>query len=348
MPTAASDACFFSPTPLQAPDVDVVELAQRDRRPLAHRCDSSLTRRRTGTGTAAGPPAAPRPATSSRGDRRATPRSPRSSPASAPVAGDDRDQLARPRSSSRSIEQRRRRLFDTMPPTATMPSPRTSADPVARRDRSGRSTVRVAHRLRDLAGRDRVRRIGHLGRVLRRQAASGSYTTSAASASGIDRVGTTTTVFVVSASTCSATGMMFLLLGRITTWSALTCSTVSSSSAVDGFIVWPPVTTPCTPSWANSSTRPSPQHTATTAVVTGGRPPPARLARGPGHRRLALGVLLVDLLEQIGDPDLRGRPSRSSATSIAAPTSLVWTWQFHSPSPPTTTIESPIVAPTAA
>ena len=37
-----------------------------------------------------------------------------------------------------------------------------------------------------------------------------------------------------------------------------------------------------------------------------------------------------------------GRPSRASATSIAAPMSLVWTWQFHSPSPPTTTIESPI------
>ena len=37
-----------------------------------------------------------------------------------------------------------------------------------------------------------------------------------------------------------------------------------------------------------------------------------------------------------------GRPSRSRAASIAAPMSFVWTWQFHVPSPPTTTIESPI------
>ena len=37
-----------------------------------------------------------------------------------------------------------------------------------------------------------------------------------------------------------------------------------------------------------------------------------------------------------------GRPSRSSADSIAAPMSFVWTWQFQMPSPPTTTIESPM------
>ena len=30
-----------------------------------------------------------------------------------------------------------------------------------------------------------------------------------------------------------------------------------------------------------------------------------------------------------------------------APTSLVWMWQFHSPSPPTTTMESPIPAQTS-
>ena len=47
--------------------------------------------------------------------------------------------------------------------------------------------------------------------------ASGSYTTSAASASGMLRVGTTMTVFVVSAASCSATGMMFLLLGSTIT-----------------------------------------------------------------------------------------------------------------------------------
>ena len=38
---------------------------------------------------------------------------------------------------------------------------------------------------------------------------------------------------------------------------------------------------------------------------------------------------------------LRGRP-QSSGASMAAPMSSVWMWQFHSPSPPTTTIESPM------
>jgi hypothetical protein len=134
--------------------------------------------------------------------------------------------------------------------------------------------------------------------------ASGSYTISAASASGIVRVGTTTTVFDVRASTCSATGMMFLLLGSITTWSALTCSTTSSSSAVDGFSVWPPVTMPCTFRFENSSASPSPLHTATTAVVTGGSPAPARLGVVALQLGLAQGVLLGDLLEQVGHPDL--------------------------------------------
>ena len=32
---------------------------------------------------------------------------------------------------------------------------------------------------------------------------------------------------------------------------------------------------------------------------------------------------------------------------MAGPTSSVWMWQFHSPSPPTTTIESPSPAHTS-
>ena len=40
----------------------------------------------------------------------------------------------------------------------------------------------------------------------------------------------------------------------------------------------------------------------------------------------------------------RGRPA-SRAASIEAPTSLVWMWQFHRPSPPTTTMESPMPGP---
>ncbi len=43
---------------------------------------------------------------------------------------------------------------------------------------------------------------------------------------------------------------------------------------------------------------------------------------------------------------LRGRPM-SMAASIAAPMSSVWMWQFQSPSPPTTTIESPMPAHTS-
>ena len=32
---------------------------------------------------------------------------------------------------------------------------------------------------------------------------------------------------------------------------------------------------------------------------------------------------------------------------MAGPTSSVWMWQFHSPSPPTTTMESPMPAQTS-
>ena len=42
----------------------------------------------------------------------------------------------------------------------------------------------------------------------------------------------------------------------------------------------------------------------------------------------------------------RGRPA-SRAASMAPPTSLVWMWQFHRPSPPTTTMESPRPAHTS-
>ena len=124
---------------------------------------------------------------------------------------------------------------------------------------------------------------------------------SAASPSGIDRVGTTRTVFAVSASSCSATGMMFLLPGSTTTWSAGAASTAASSSAVDGFSVWPPVTIACTPSSRKSSAIPGPLLTATAAQVT-----VATVA--PTSGGLALGVLGGDLLEQIGDADLARPP----------------------------------------
>ena len=61
---------------------------------------------------------------------------------------------------------------------------------------------------------------------------------------------------------------------------------------------------------------------------------------------LADPALLLDLLHQVGDPDLPGRP-QSTAASMAAPMSSVWMWQFQMPSPPTTTIESPMPAHTS-
>ena len=41
-----------------------------------------------------------------------------------------------------------------------------------------------------------------------------------------------------------------------------------------------------------------------------------------------------------------GRPV-STPASMAAPMSFVWMWQFHRPSPPTTTMESPMPAQTS-
>ncbi len=66
--------------------------------------------------------------------------------------------------------------------------------------------------------------------------ALGSYSTSAARASGTLVVATTTTRLSVSASTCLATAMMFLLFGSTTTDAAEHASTASRICAVDGFI----------------------------------------------------------------------------------------------------------------
>ena len=232
-----------------------------------------------------------------------------------------------------------------------MPSPRTMPDPVARRDRPG-VAVRVADGLGDLAGRDRLDAPSPIvAGVGRRPRPRGRRRSSAASASGIDRVGTTTTVFDVSASTCSATGMMFLLFGRITTCSALTCSTASSSSAVDGLSVWPP---------ADDALHAAARGTARRArrrcsrrrprVVTGGSPAPAGRdgdvapdASAASRGVLALGLLVGDLLEQVGDPDLL-RAAVEVERHLDRPRRCRWCGRGSStsPSPPTTTIESPI------
>src|SRR5262249_10478196 len=98
--------------------------------------------------------------------------------------------------------------------------------------------------------------------------ALGSYSTSAASASGTLVVGTTATRLSVSASTWRATATMFLLLGSTTTESDAHASTASRIWAVDGFIDWPPATTRCTPRLVGGGGAASPTRTATTAVVT--------------------------------------------------------------------------------
>ena len=73
-----------------------------------------------------------------------------------------------------------------------------------------------------------------ISRALCSADASGSYSTRAASASGIEHDGTTRTSFLVNSPTWLATGMMFLLFGNRTIWFAFMRSTASSNSAVEG------------------------------------------------------------------------------------------------------------------
>ena len=151
----------------------------------------------------------------------------------------------------------------------------------------------------------------------------------------IFRVATTRTVLAVWASTCPATAMMFGLLGRTTTSSAGTASTASSRSAVDGFIDWPPATTRRTPRDRKMSRTPSPLATATTAHWTDS---PGSSTQLP-IRSLTQACSATSSNRSV-TRIVWGRPTAIPA-SMAAPMSSVWTWQFHTPSPPTTTIESP-------
>src|ERR1700723_613581 len=97
----------------------------------------------------------------------------------------------------------------------------------------------------------------------------------------MEPVATTRTVLPHNASTWSATGRMFLLLGRITTWSEPTDSTALTRSAVAGFMVWPPTTRWWTPRERKMRPMPSPETTATTLVVGGG-PTSSVLGPAPG------------------------------------------------------------------
>ena len=218
------------------------------------------------------------------------------------------------------------------------PIPSQSPSAIGPRSHGG-----VAHGTGDLAGRHVVGRLAHLALVLvARRArvvghergeplgdAPGRHDPHPLRPSG--------------SPTCSATGTMFLLFGRMTTSSAGAASTAASSSAVDGFIDWPPVTIRCTPSEWKMRRTPSPVDTATTAVHTG-----SVLGRSSGTTSEPLSRThrsSSTCSSRSVTRMFRGRP-QSRAASMLAPMSSVWMWQFQMPSPPTTTIESPMPAQT--
>ena len=81
-------------------------------------------------------------------------------------------------------------------------------------------------------------------------------------ASGIFLVSTTWIFLSLRSIVCLAAMMMFLLLGKMNISSALILSMASIKSSVDGFIVWPPVTTSSTFRSLNIFVKPSPELTA--------------------------------------------------------------------------------------
>ena len=160
-----------------------------------------------------------------------------------------------------------------------------------------------------------------------------SATASAASPCTTARVGTTTTWSPScphSAAAARATARTLPSLGSTSTSRAPDACTASSTSAVDGFAVGPPSTTDA-PDAANSSARPGPGATATTARVAGR----SFITGSAGSAAWSSNRVTVTR---------NGVPAATPASS-AAPTSLTWTCTFHrSPSSsgrPTTTSESP-------
>ena len=91
---------------------------------------------------------------------------------------------------------------------------------------------------------------------------------------------------------------------------------------------------------------PSPLATATTLVTgvgpRGAREGPEASSPAPSRTHRSSSTSSSRSVTRID----RGRPA-SRLASMAGPTSSVWMWQFHSPSPPTTTIESPRPAHTS-
>ena len=113
-----------------------------------------------------------------------------------------------------------------------------------------------------------------------------------------------------------------------------------------GFMVCPPTTRWWTPRERKIRPMPSPETTATTLVVGGG-PVPSVLGPAPGAPTLSRTQRSSSTCSSRSVTLIRcGRPA-STPASMAAPTSLVWMWQFQMPSPPTTTMESPMPAHTS-
>ena len=114
---------------------------------------------------------------------------------------------------------------------------------------------------------------------------------------------------------------------------------------MDGFIDWPPVTIPWTPREWKIRRTPAPVATATTAHVTGVRSSAGTSTVGAlaaSRTHASSSTCSIRSVTRI----LRGVPM-SMAASMDAPMSSVWMWQFQMPSPPTTTIESPMPAHTS-
>ena len=144
----------------------------------------------------------------------------------------------------------------------------------------------------------------------------------------------------VRSGTCCATGRCSCCSAARSTPSAgARARTASRICAVDGFIDCPPATTCCTPRPRSRSRRPSPdRRPRRPRWSTARRPAPAAMRRR--RRRDPLGSS-VDLLEQVGDPDSRGRPDRDAGLDRARRCRRCARGSSRCPSPPTTTIESP-------
>ena len=257
---------------LQLGDAALVELAQRQAGALGH-C-APPTRRRRGTGTAAGRPRAPRPrragAASPRCSRSCRRRSVAASAPTSTVTSSLSSSTSSSQQRDRGVERRRRRRADAVA---------RDRDPVALLDRRRTSAVAVAHGLRDLAGAARGRPPRPSRRRSRRGRRRGRRRRARRAPPRSPCVGTTPTAPLGERVDLLRHRDDVLVVRQHDRPSRRgTRSTASRICAVDGFIDCPPATTSCTPRLWSSRRTPSPTPTATTPVAT-------RSPDGAGRRR---------------------------------------------------------------